>query len=195
MIESEERARGLTGIAMAFVENTTFLKRFLTRYFSSRQDIEDVVQETYLRAHIEEQKKGIEHPKAFLFRVAKNVALKKLTKKSRQITDYIEDLACPVVLETEASVAEHLEAEELLGLYCEAVTTLPPKCREVFLLRKVHGLAHKEIAARMNLSVSSVDKYLRRGVLTCEAFVRERQGRCTNQASSAEASLRDKGDR
>ena len=180
---------------MSFLENTSFLKRFLTRYFSSRQDIEDVVQETYLRAHIEEQKKGVEHPKAFLFRVAKNVALKKLSKKSRQITDYIEDLASPVVLETEASVTEHLEAEELLGLYCEAVTTLPAKCREVFLLRKVHGLAHKEIAARMNLSTSSVDKYLRRGILTCEVFVRERQEHRKNPATTTETLLKGNGDK
>lgn len=179
---------------MAFLENTTFLKRFLTRYFSNRQDIEDVVQETYLRAHIEEQKKGIDHPKAFLFRVAKNVALKKLSRKSRQITDYIEDLASPVVTETEASIDEHLEAEELLGLYCEAVTTLPPKCREVFLLRKVHGLAHKEIAERMNLSASSIDKYLRRGILACEAFVREREGRRSPATADAAILTKDKGD-
>ena len=194
MIEPKDRAGGLTDIAMAFLENTTFLKRFLTRYFANRQDIEDVVQETYLRAHIEEQKKGIDHPKAFLFRVAKNVALKKLSRKSRQITDYIEDLASPVVTETEASVDEHLEAEELLGLYCEAVTTLPPKCREVFLLRKVHGLAHKEIAERMNLSASSIDKYLRRGILACEAFVREREGHRTLATSDALTLLKDKGD-
>ncbi|MEM7504588.1 MAG: RNA polymerase sigma factor [Pseudomonadota bacterium] len=194
MIESKDRAGGLADIAMAFLENTTFLKRFLTRYFANRQDIEDVVQETYLRAHIEDQKKGIEHPKAFLFRVAKNVALKKLSRKSRQITDYIEDLASPVVTETEASVDEHLEAEELLGLYCEAVTTLPPKCREVFLLRKVHGLAHKEIAERMNLSASSIDKYLRRGILACEAFVREREGHRTLATNDAPTLLKDKGD-
>lgn len=195
MIESKQDATGLTGIAMAFVENTTFLKRFLTRYFSNRQDIEDVVQETYLRAHIEEKRKGIEHPKGFLFRVAKNVALKKLSKKSRQITDYIEDLTTPVVLETEASIDDHLEAEELLGLYCEAVTTLPPKCREVFLLRKVHGLAHKEIAARMGLSTSSIDKYLRRGILTCEAFIREQHGPCNNAPATAEAPVHDKRER
>ena len=194
MGDSRQATGSLTDVAMTFIENTTFLKRFLSRYFSNRQDIEDVVQETYLRAHIEEQKKGIEHPKGFLFRVAKNVALKKLSRKSRQITDYIEDLSSPEVFETEASVAEHLEAEELLGLYCEAVSTLPPKCREVFLLRKVHGLAHKEIAARMDLSLSSIDKYLRRGILTCEAFVRERQGRRALPTATTKASLKDKGD-
>lgn len=134
------------------------------------------MQETYLRAFIEEQKKGIDHPKAFLFKVARNVALKNLSKKSRQITDYIEEINYSENVETEPSAAEHLEAEELLGLYCDAVATLPPKCRKVFLLRKVHGLSHKDITARMNLSSSSVDKYLRRGILVCEAYIRARQG-------------------
>ncbi len=181
-------------VVTAMVENTPFLKRFLGRYFSSRHDIEDVVQETYLRAHVEDQRKGVEKPKAFLFKVARNVALKKLTKKSRQITDYIEELSTPIAQEPEASIAEHLEAEELLGLYCEALTTLPPKCREVFLLRKVHGMAHKQIAAQMGLSQSSVDKYLRRGLLACDAFVREKQGLTDRHGALGAAPVEGKAD-
>lgn len=162
---------------MAFLENSTILKKFLTRYFHNQQDIEDVVQETYLRAYVAEQKRVIHHPKGFLFRVAKNVALKKLTKNANQITDYIEDFGYSEVFGTEASIDQHIEAEELLGAYCEAVATLSDKCRQVFLFRKVHGLAHKEIAERMSLSVSSVHKYLRQGLSVCDAFVSNSEGR------------------
>ena len=109
--------------------------------------------------------------------MAKNVALKKLTNKANQITDYIEDFGFSEVFGTEASIDQHIEAEELLGAYCEAVATLSDKCREVFLFRKVHGLAHKEIAERMSLSVSSVHKYLRQGMSVCDAFVRNSEGR------------------
>ncbi len=158
----------LSAVSAAFVENSGFLKKFLRRYFSKQQDIEDVVQETYLRAFAAERKKGIEHPKAFLFRVAKNVALTELTKKSRQITDYLEESSASVAMETDASAYEETEAQEILGRYCDAVATLPDKCREVFLLRKVHGLPHKEIAERMSLSASSVAKYIAQGVLTVE---------------------------
>jgi RNA polymerase sigma-70 factor (ECF subfamily) len=167
----------LSAVSAALVENSGFLKRFLTRFFSNQQDIEDVVQEAYLRAYAAEQKKTIEHPKAFLFRVAKNVALSELSKKSRQITDYIEDLGALAVIDTEASADSEAEAQESLGIYCEAVATLPDKCREVFLLRKVHGLRHKEIAERMSLSISSVEKYLRQGVITCRTFIRDSE-RC-----------------
>jgi len=169
------KPRALTAVSAAFVANHDFLKRFLARFFSDRQDIEDVAQEAYLRAYVAEQKKEIEQPKAFLFRIARNLALTQLTKKSRQITDYIEDSRGSTVIEYGAAADSEAEALESFGLYCEAVATLPEKCRQVFLLRKVHGLSHKEIAERMSMSVSSVEKYLRRGVLECSAFVQERE--------------------
>jgi RNA polymerase sigma-70 factor (ECF subfamily) len=172
----KEDRRPLSAVSVAFLENYGFLKRFLARFFSDRQDIEDVAQEAYLRAYVAEQQKEIEQPKAFLFRIARNLALTKLTKKSRKITDYLEECGMSVVIEYGAAADSEVEAQESFGLYCEAVAALPEKCRQVFLLRKVHGLAHKEIAERMSLSVSSVEKYLLKGVLECRTFVQEHEG-------------------
>lgn len=160
----------------SFLDNLLFLKKFLNSFFSSQQDVEDVVQETYLRAYVAEQKKGIEQPKAFLFTTARNIALTKLTKKSKQITSYLEESSKPDELEAMPSVHETVEADEQLGIYCEAVASLNPKCREVFLLRKVHGLSHKEIAQQVSLSISSVEKYLRQGALACNAYIKNANG-------------------
>lgn len=176
--------RSLSAVSAAFLENDAFLKRFLARFFSNRQDIEDVAQEAYLRAYVAEQKKEIEQPKAFLFRIARNIAFTQLTTKSKKITDYLEECGASVEAELGAAADSEAEALESLGLYCEAVAALPEKCRQAFLLRKVHGLAHKEIAARMSLSVSSVEKYLLKGVLECKAFVQEREGRPIDQGAS-----------
>ncbi len=82
-------------ISTSFIENFDFLKRFLTRYFSERQDIEDVVQETYLRAYGAEQKKVIEHPRAFLFQIAKNLALTELKKSPDRFTITLMITICP----------------------------------------------------------------------------------------------------
>jgi len=186
--------RPLSAVSAAFLENDAFLKRFLSRFFSNRQDIEDVAQEAYLRAYVAEQQKEIEQPKAFLFRIAKNLAFTQLTKKSKKITDYIEECGALVEIETEAAADSEVEALESLGLYCEAVAALPEKCRQVFLLRKVHGLAHKEIAARMSLSVSSVEKYLLKGILECKTFVQEHESRVLDRdAPTATGSGRVKG--
>ena len=165
----------LSSVSVAFVEHQAFLKRFVARYFANRQDIEDVVQDTYLRAYAAETSRDIAAPKAYLFRIARNVALNKLAKKSRQITDYLEEASSSAVMDTAPAADQELAAQELLGLYCQAIATLSEKCREVYLLRKVYGLSHKEIASRMSLSVSSVEKYLRQGILVCDAYVRKNE--------------------
>ncbi|MES2604201.1 MAG: RNA polymerase sigma factor [Pseudomonadota bacterium] len=173
--------RAETPVALVFVENFSLLKRFLGRFFSERQDIEDVAQEAFLRAYVAEQRKSIEQPKAFLFRIAKNLALTKLERKSRQIACYLDESGNYVCesgdylgLEMEGTAYAEIEAVELLGIYCDAVASLPEKCRQVFLLRKVHGLGHREIAERMSLSVSSVEKYLLKGVVMCRDFMEKK---------------------
>jgi len=99
-----------------------------------------------------EQKKHIKEPKAFLFRIAKNVTLNELTRKSRQITDFIEDVSASVVIDTEASAEEETDAQEQIGLYCEAVAALPAKCRHAFLLRKSAGIGGREGAPGNSVS-------------------------------------------
>ena len=165
-----------SAITAAFLEHSGFLKKFLAGFLPAQQDIEDVAQETYLRAYIAEQREQIEQPKAFLFRIAKNLALTSLSKKSRQITEYIEEAGTAVVLGTAAGSDQELEAQQWLDLYCEAVANLPEKCRQVLLFRKVHGLSHGDIGERMGLSVSSVEKYLRQGVLACQSHIRKHEG-------------------
>lgn len=169
--EESNKVAARSAVTAAFLESAGFLRKFLSRFLRIHQDIEDVAQEAYLRAYIAEQRQAIEQPKAFLFRVAKNLALTRLSRKSRQITDYIEEAGDSMVMETAAASDEELEAQQCFGIYCEAVASLPEKCRQVFLLRKVHGLSHKEIAERMGLSVSSVEKYLREGILACQTHL------------------------
>ncbi len=174
-------------ISATFSENYLFLKKFVARYFSSQHDIEDVVQEAYLRAFVAESKREIEAPKAYLFRIAKNVALSRLSSKSQQITDYLEEVSATAVLDTAPPADSEVVAIELLGLYCEAIATLSEKCREVFLMRKVYGLPHREIARRMSLSLSSVEKYLRQGILACDAYIREHENpRASKEANDAQ---------
>lgn len=191
--KGQAERRTLSDVTVAFVEHNTFIKKFLTRFFSNRHDIEDVAQEAYLRAYAAEQKKAIEQPKAFLFRIARNVALTRLTQKSRQIIDYIEESSDSPFLEEMPSADAEVEAEESLGLYCEAVASLPDKGRQVYLLRKVHGLSHKAIAERMNLSVSSVEKYLVRGILACKTYVRRSEGAEAIESSNKRSQKPTKG--
>lgn len=165
------------GVSAVFFRNAAFLKRFVVRYLKGDMDVEDVLQEAYLKAYSAEQdKRYIEHPKALLFSIAKNLALNELNRKSRQMTTYIEECQDDPVQQDSCSLEEEIEAEQTIGLYCEAIATLPEECRRVYLLRKVHGLRHAEIAERMNVSLSTVEKHLRLGWLSCRDYMRRQGG-------------------
>jgi len=163
------------GVLAAFEKHQSALKRFISRYLHNTQDIEDVAQEAFLRAYSAERNDiDITQPKSFLFRIAKNVAVSELRLKSRQITDYIEDQADSDVLLGQWTTEDEVQARQKLGIHCEAVATLAPKCRQAYIMRKVYGMPHKEIAQRMSISVSTVEKHLMRGVEQCDNYVRSR---------------------
>ena len=67
----------------AYITCEISLKRFLRRYYSRTEDIDDLAQEAFLRAFDAESGREIQSPKAYLFRVARNIALRDLGKKSR----------------------------------------------------------------------------------------------------------------
>jgi RNA polymerase sigma factor (sigma-70 family) len=178
----------VSAISSAFIEHSGLLKKFLTRFFYERQDIEDVVQEVYIRAYSAEKEIVIDQPKAFLFRVARNIALNELKKKARYIEDSIETSDPHGLQHTTPTLEEELQARQHLGLYCEAIAELPEQCRRVCLLRKVHGLKHQQIAERLSLTVSSVEKHLRKGALACQAYIVAREQGAAATTSTTEIS-------
>lgn len=162
---------GESAVTTAFVKHETFLKRFLKQFLPCSHDIEDVVQDSYLKARCAEQRQEITSPKAFLFRIARNEALKELRKKSRRVTDYIEELDMPEASSTETAVEDLNVARQRLGMFCQSALEMTPRCRRVFLMCKVYGFSHKEIASELGISVSGVEKHVARGLEICNAYV------------------------
>ena len=172
-------------ISAAYLKHETFLKRFLKRFLSCPDDIEDVVQETFLRAYNAEQGIAIHTPKAFLFKIARNLALNELRRSSNLITNYIADLGATEVICDQASVEEQVAARERLAIFCKAAAALPMQCRRAFLMRKVYGLSQQEIARELNISVSTVEKHLATGLMKCNAYMQARGYETTRQHTGA----------
>jgi RNA polymerase sigma factor (sigma-70 family) len=173
---AEDAQETRNGVYKAYVRHESSLKRFITRFMRGSPDVEDIAQEAFLRAYAVERDRPLEQPKSFLFRIAKHLALSQLTRKSKQITDYIEesDDSEVIGIGTESSAEDEVSARQILGLHCEAVATLSRQCRHVFLLRKVHGLSHKEIASQLGIAVSTVEKHLVKALEQCDRYVADR---------------------
>jgi len=166
---------GGSPILASFLKHESFLKRFLRRFLTRQEDVEEVVQESFLKAYASELRKPIEQPKSFLFQIARNEALSRLRKQSLRIVEYIEEIDASLIASDTTSVDQQMEQRQLLGVLCDGVATLPPQCRKVFLLRMVYGMSHKEVAAAMGISVSTVEKHLALALQRCSQFVLDQQ--------------------
>ena len=168
----KQQEKNQSPVTRAFRAHESALRAFVSRLVMTPSDIDDVTQETFLRAFNAEKAKEIQQPKSFLYTVARNIVLSNFARKSNQLTDYVADFEEFGVIE-EREVSDEVEAEETFLQYCGAVAALPEQCRRVYLLRKVYGLTHKEIALRLGLSVSTVEKHLVKGVRRCSDYLRE----------------------
>ncbi len=81
----------MSTILEAYLENELALKRFLRRFIKSREGADDLAQEAFLRAFAAESDSAIVSPKAFLFRVARNLALNELARQSTAAMEPLGD--------------------------------------------------------------------------------------------------------
>lgn len=103
--------------------------------------------------------------KAYLLASARNRTL-------NYIRDHQPTLSLDNLLPLETAVEEYpLEMKELEQLIDEAVDSLPAKCREVFRQSRVDNLTHKEIAARMNITVKTVETQITKALKHIKAYL------------------------
>lgn len=79
----------------AFLENESGIRRFLSRRVRRPQDVDDLTQETFLRAYAAEGEQDVAAPRAYLYRVAKNLALNEKVRHANTRTSSLEDEAQP----------------------------------------------------------------------------------------------------
>ena len=154
--------------------HNTQLKAYLRGAFPSVRDVDDVVQESYLRVWRRQLARPIESAKAFLFQVARRHALDAVRRDTASPIDATVDAsqldAAEVLTDTFSATCTREETELLFA----AIDALPARCREIVILRKIEGISQKEIARRLGLSESTVQVQASRGLRRCAEFMRER---------------------
>ena len=98
-------------------------------------DIDDVVQTSYLRIWRKRAAEPIRSAKAFLFTIARHLALDAVRREHRSPIEHVGELAGLNVLDEQASVSDYVSRTERIQLLVEAIDALPPRCREVMILR------------------------------------------------------------
>ncbi len=140
------------------------LRDWLKRRLPARQDADDVIQETYAILAAMADVSHVRQPRAYVYSVAQSVVLQQLRRAqvvSIEAVAEIEQLAhegdhaCP-----ERTTSSRQELARIGVL----INSLPAKCRQAFILRRVEGYSQREIAERMQISENTVEKHICKGI-------------------------------
>jgi RNA polymerase sigma factor (sigma-70 family) len=136
-----------------------------------REEVEDLVQETYARLTAAWAASEVAHPSAYVFATVRNVAADQLRRQRIVSIRSVADISRLNVIDGELNAEQRLTAHEELDQLRDAIERLPGQCRAVFVLRKVEGLSQAETAVRLNLAQSTVEKHVARGMRLCAAWL------------------------
>lgn len=154
------------------------LLHFILRSTRNKDEAADLTQESYARVLSMQQRGGvIRDARALLYQTARNLLIDRhrQTKQDslptgRDLLDAEADAPMPAEepLAPEAFEPETAEASrQTVQALLTAIQSLPPRCREAFILFKFDGLSQAEVAERMNISVKMVEKHIRNGMWAC----------------------------
>ncbi len=158
-----------------FIENLqpheAMLRGWLRGRYQSGLDIDDVIQEAYLRVLKARKKDPVNAPKAFLFATARNLALNTIRFAKVRGEDTMSTLDDCDVLDERAGVRETVARNQELEVLTKAIQSLPDRCRQIFTLRKVYGMSQRDIAKKLNISARTVNAQISIGVNKCADYV------------------------
>lgn len=145
---------------------------FLNAKLGNRQVAEDVVHDAYVRVLERSSDTPIEQPRAFLYRTALNLVI---DGHRRNALRQVEPLDVLDNEERFAACSPHTthDHSQRLELLERALAELPPACRDSFLLRKLEGLTHVQIAERLCISRALVEKHIVNAMKHCRVRMRE----------------------
>lgn len=153
------------------------LLRFFRRGLASPQNAADAVQETFLRMLRVPRPEEISDPQAYLYAVARSVAIEVRRRASAEralMTNHAD--AADQIASDAPDIERCIAARQELVLMARAIRDLPKRCQQVFILSRLHGQSNGQIATQLGISRNMVEKHIMRALLTCRALRLELQG-------------------
>jgi RNA polymerase sigma-70 factor (ECF subfamily) len=152
-------------VAVLYRQQHGWLQSWLRRRLNCSQSAADLAQDTFMRLLAKEQVPELHAPRTFLAKVAQSVLCNHYRRQKLERA-YLEALAAmpeqvAPSLETQAILLETLIALDA------ALEGLERPVREAFLLSQMDGLSHGEIAARLDVSITTVKRYIIKAGAMC----------------------------
>lgn len=147
------------------------LRNWLRARFPNLPDRDDLIQDVYIRLWKARSQAPIDCPKAFLFTAARNLALNRL--RHAYYEPNLGESFRSTVLDEKPDIPSQVSRREDYTRLTEAIQSLPERCREVFVLRRLYGYSQKEIAARLGIAEKTVEIHAMVGMKKLTQYFRD----------------------
>lgn len=141
------------------------LRVWLRRRRLEGLEIDDVIQETYTRLIAAESVAHIRDAKSYTFQIAGSVVVDHLRRLKVVSIASVSDFDQFDMPSNEPSPERQVIDREELHRLAQFIAALPARVRDVFTLRRVYGLSQREVAERLGIAESTVEKHMARGFL------------------------------
>lgn len=140
------------------------VRAWLRRSSLRTSEEDDVIQEAYCRLLTVQSPADIRQPRAYFFTVARSIVLESFRRARVVRIDAVAEVAMFDSIDPAAPVEQTLSDRQELQRVEAGLARLPSRCREIFLLRRVHGLSQREVALRLNITENVVGKQTARAL-------------------------------
>lgn len=145
--------------------------RFASRLVGNRDSGEEVVQDAYLKLAGRQSTTPVEHPRSYLFTATRHAAIDFTDRQRREWLRRVDFESLDEASLADNS-AERMGMQRDLAKLAVYLNALPAPCRQAFVMNKLQGYSHPEIASSLGVSVSMVEKHIVRALLHCREFLR-----------------------
>lgn len=152
------------------------LLNFLSRAVNDRHAAADLAQESYMRVlALQQSGEQVAEPRALLYRTARNLVIDRHRRGAVRGqafesdadddggADVFDTLSAPAASEPETAAM----SAQAVGAMLAVIAELPLRCREAFILHKFDGLPQAEVARRMGISVTMVERHIKLAMQAC----------------------------
>jgi RNA polymerase sigma-70 factor (ECF subfamily) len=140
------------------------VRAWLRRTGSLPADIDDIIQETYCRLAGLETVAHIVSGRAYFFRTARNIAIERIRRARIVRIDCVTEIDALNVVDDEPSPERVVAGRRELVRVQRLIEGLPERCRQIFTLRRIHGLSQREVATRLGVTENVVEAQAMRGL-------------------------------
>jgi RNA polymerase sigma-70 factor (ECF subfamily) len=149
------------------------LRSYLRRAFPIVADIDNVIQETFMRVLEAQCRTPVGNVHAYLFATARNQALALMRRREIVSIDFLPEAEALDISTDEPGVPEKVGLKLEIEILNQAIQSLPERCRAVLTMRKIDGLSQREIAAQLGISEHTVEVQVANGMRRCTQFLRD----------------------